>query len=127
MKISKRSGPKAIGPYSDGMSFENLIFVSGQLPIDPETGKLSEDIETQTRMCMKNIELVLNAANSDLSQILKTTIYIRHMEDFSKINSVYKEYFKNCDPPARVCVEVSALPKNANIEIDAIGYIAKRS
>jgi 2-iminobutanoate/2-iminopropanoate deaminase len=114
--------PKAIGPYSQGISFGDLIFVSGQIPIDPSTGELvGGTIENQAHRVFKNLEGVISAAGSDLNKTIKITIFLKNIEDFTKINAVYTEYFK--EPfPARAVVEISRLPKDAVIEAEAIAY-----
>lgn len=120
--IATDKAPKAIGPYSQGIAFDKLVFVSGQIPIDPATGELvGGSIENQAHRVFKNLEGVLAAAGSDLSKALKVTIFLKNIDDFAKINSVYTEYFK--EPfPARAVVEISRLPKDAVIEADAIAY-----
>lgn len=120
--IATDKAPKAIGPYSQGISFDKLIFVSGQIPIDPATGELvGGTIENQAHRVFKNLEGVLLAAGSDLSKALKVTIFLKNIEDFAKINAVYTEYFK--EPfPARAVVEISRLPKDAVIEADLIAF-----
>jgi 2-iminobutanoate/2-iminopropanoate deaminase len=120
--IATDKAPKAIGPYSQGISFGDLIFVSGQIPIDPATGELvGGTIENQAHRVFKNLEAVIKAAGSDLDKTIKVTIFLKNMGDFAKINAVYTEYFK--EPfPARAVVEISGLPKDAIIEADAIAY-----
>lgn len=120
-KIIKVSGcPEAVGPYSQAVRANDLLFVSGNLPIDVETGKIIEGgIELQTHMVLKNISKLLDGAGLQLSDIIKTTIFIKDMNDFAKVNSVYSEYFTS-DYPARSTVEVSRLPKDALIEIECI-------
>ena len=120
-KIIKVSGcPEAVGPYSQAVRANDLLFVSGNLPIDVETGKITEGgIELQTHMVLKNISKLLDSAGLQLSDIIKTTIFIKDMNDFAKVNSVYSEYFTS-DYPARSTVEVSRLPKDALIEIECI-------
>jgi len=115
--------PQAIGPYSVAIRYENLVFTSGQIPINPQTGELLEgDIEQQTHQVLTNIKNVLEAAGSSLDHTLKCTVFLKNMGDFSRMNAVYAEYFK-VDPPARSAIEVAALPKGAAIEIEAIAYI----
>lgn len=117
------NAPEPIGPYSQGVRWSNLFFASGQVPIDPKSGKIETmDIEKQTRQVLENLEAVLTAAGSNLNQVVKTTIFITDMNDFSKINSVYGEFFTG-DYPARSCVEVSSLPKGAFVEIEAVAVI----
>lgn len=118
-KISTNNAPAAIGPYSQGIEYNGLIFTSGQLGINPETGNLVLDsIEAEVEQSCKNVIEILKASGSDASKVVKTTVYISNMDDFSKINAVYSKYF--ISNPARSCVEVRRLPKNANVEIEAI-------
>jgi 2-iminobutanoate/2-iminopropanoate deaminase len=118
--ISTDKAPEAIGPYSQAVKIEGLVFVSGQLPLDGATGQLVEgSIGEQTKQVISNIRAVLEAAGSDLSRIVKATLYITSMADFAQVNEAYGTFFSD-SPPARVCVEVSRLPKDARIEIDAI-------
>jgi len=120
--ISTTNAPLAIGPYSQAVRWNNLIFISGQLPIDPQSGEIVKGgIEAQTQQCLKNLREVLLSVNASLTTVLKTTLFIRNMDDFSKINKNYADFF-NSDPPARSCVEVSRLPKDVLIEIEAIAY-----
>ena len=112
--------PAAIGPYSAGVLANGLIFVSGQLPVDPKTGELSgEDISELTRQSLQNLAAVLEAAGSCLSKVVKTTVFLANLEDFPVFNQVYGEFFCGAYP-ARSCIQVAALPKNAPIEIEAI-------
>lgn len=121
--ISTKNAPAAIGPYSQGLKVGNLIFTSGQIPIDPKTSKLvTGDIIRATKQSMDNIKAILEAAGSDLSKVVKIVIYVKDLKDFSKINEVYGEYFTD-NKPARSCVEVSNLPKDALIEIEAIATL----
>jgi 2-iminobutanoate/2-iminopropanoate deaminase len=114
--------PNAIGPYSQGILCGDLIFVSGQIPIDPSTGELvGGTIENQAHRVFKNLEGIICAAGSDLNKTIKVTIFLKNIEDFAKINAVYTEYFKETFP-ARAVVEISRLPKDAIIEADAIAY-----
>jgi len=119
--LSKKT-PAAIGPYSAAVKVGNLLFVSGQLPIDPQSGKIVEgDIETQTKMALENLKIVLEPYSITLENVIKTTIFIKDMNNFVRINKIYGEYFKE-GFPARSCVEVSRLPKDAEIEIEAIAF-----
>jgi len=120
-RIIKVTGcPEAVGPYSQAVRANDFLFVSGNLPIDTETGKIVEGgIEQQTHMVLKNISTLLNGAGLCISDIVKTTIFIKDMNDFSKVNSVYSEYFAT-EYPARSTVEVARLPKDALIEIECI-------
>jgi 2-iminobutanoate/2-iminopropanoate deaminase len=118
--ITVNSCPAAIGPYSQAVRVGDLLFTSGIIPIDPATGKIvPDDIEEQTHMVFKNLTNLLSGAGTSLSNIIKTTVYIKNMNDFSKINAIYAEYFTS-GYPARSCVEVAKLPKDALIEVDCI-------
>lgn len=120
-KVVRSSGaPGAIGPYSQGIVAGGLVWVSGQIPLDPETGRLVEgDVEQQTRRVMANLAAILEAAGSGLDRVVRATVWLTDMADFERVNSVYAQSFRE-DPPARVCVAVTALPKGARVEIDAI-------
>jgi len=118
--INTGKAPKAIGPYSQGIDTDMFIFSSGQIPINPSTGELAGDtIEEQTKQVLENLKNVLLAGGSDLSKVVKTTVFIKDMNDFSKINEIYAQYFT--EPyPARSCIEVSRLPRDVLIEIEAV-------
>lgn len=120
IKISTSKAPAAIGPYSQGIKAGNTIYVSGQLPIDVSTGNLkSDDIKGQTKQSLENIKAILEEAGYSLDDVVKTTVYLKDINEFSDMNSVYAEYFK--EPfPARACFEVAAIPKGAKVEIEAI-------
>jgi 2-iminobutanoate/2-iminopropanoate deaminase len=121
--ISTNTAPGAIGPYSQAIQTETMVFVSGQLALNPDTGNLvSGDIKAETRQAMQNLKNILEAAGSSMEKVVKTTLFIKEMDDFPLINEVYGEFFEN-DPPARACVEVARLPKDANFEIEAIGLL----
>ena len=114
--------PAAIGPYSQAIEHEGIIYVSGQLPIDPAADGCSQGgIAELTRQSIKNISAILEEAGSDIGKVMKTTIYLQDMNDFAKVNEVYAEYFGE-SMPARACVQVAALPKGAKIEIEAVAY-----
>ncbi len=116
--------PKPIGPYSQAIIFGNLVFCSGQIPIDLVTGELETGpIEKQARLAFENLATVLKAAGSDLSQALKVTVYFKNLKDFALVNNIYAEFFGDVDLPARAAVEVAKLPKDALIEVEAIAYI----
>ena len=118
--ISTENAPAAIGPYSQAVKAGGFVFLSGQIPIDPGTGKLAVgDIARQTRQVLKNIEQVLAVCGCDFSDVVKTTIFLTDMNDFSTVNGVYGEYFQD-SPPARATVQVTRLPKNVGIEIEAV-------
>ncbi|NLW22218.1 MAG: RidA family protein [Tissierellia bacterium] len=121
--ISTNKAPEAVGPYSQGIKAGNLIFVSGQLPVDMETGELiKDDIKKATRACIENILAILGEGGASLENIAKITIYITDMNDFSLVNEAYGEYF-NEHKPARACIEVAGLPKGVDVEIEAIAVI----
>ena len=118
--ISTAEAPQAIGPYSQAIEAGGVVFVSGQIPLIPATGELVEgSVEVQTARVLENLKAILEAAGSSLESVVKTTVYITNMDDFAKVNGIYGQYFQE-NPPARVCVEVSKLPKGALVEIDVI-------
>lgn len=118
--LNTKNAPGAIGPYSQGIKGNGFIFVSGQLPVDPLTGEFaSGGIEAQTEQSIKNITAILTAAGATLNDVVKTTVFIQHMDDFGAVNSIYAQYFQQ-DCPARSCVEVAKLPKGALVEIEVI-------
>lgn len=121
MKIlSTEKAPSAVGPYSQGIEVGNLVFTSGQLPIDMSNGQLSTgDIERETRLCIENANEVLKSAGTSIEKAIKVTVFVTDINDFGKINDIYAEYFSD-HKPARSLVEVSKLPKGANIEIEMI-------
>lgn len=120
--IQTDRAPAAVGPYSQAVRLDRLVFVSGQIPIDPASGDLiTGDIRLQTRQVLHNLKVLLAAAGSSLDQVLKTTLFITDMQNFAVINEVYAEFFTE-HPPARACVEVSALPKGVDIEIEAVAF-----
>lgn len=123
--ISTEKAPKAIGPYSQAVVAGPLIFVSGQLPIDPVSGNLVEgEIEKKTERIFENIKAILGAADRKLDSVVKVTVFVKDMGNFAKINDVYERYFGD-HKPARSFVEVSNLPKNSEIEIEMIAYSEK--
>ena len=120
--IVNKKAPVAIGPYSPSLKVGNLIFVSGQIPINPKTGEMIEgDIEAQIRRALDNLKAVLEPYSIGIENVVKTTIFLKDMNNFARVNKVYGEYFKE-KFPARSCVEVSRLPKDAEIEIEAIAF-----
>lgn len=122
--VSTGEAPKAVGPYSQAVSCGGLLFCSGQIPLDPATGKLVEGgVREQTERALKNLEAVLRAGNSGRSAVVKTTVYLLDMGEFQAMNEVYKSFFPE-DPPARVTVQVSGLPAGARVEIDAVGIVS---
>lgn len=120
--IKTKEAPKAIGPYSQGIKAGNIVYTSGQLPIDPETGEMPDNIEEQTRMSLENLKKVLEAAGSSLQQVIKTTVFLSDMNHFAVMNHVYGEFFSD-NYPARSAIEVARLPKDAFIEIEALAII----
>ena len=117
--ISTGKAPQAIGPYSQAIEAGGFVFASGQIPVNPATGEIPEGIEAQAEQVLLNVKNLLEAAGSSLENVVKTTVFIRDMNDFGKVNAVYAGYFKE-DCPARSCVEVSALPKGVLMEMEAI-------
>jgi 2-iminobutanoate/2-iminopropanoate deaminase len=121
--IETEKGPKAIGPYSQAVQAGNLLFLSGQIPIDPKTGELIEgDIRQQTRQAFENIKGILESQRLRMEDVVKATLFLKEMGNFNQVNEVYATYFPSF-PPARSTVEVAKLPKNAEIEIEAIALI----
>lgn len=120
--IETKKAPAAIGPYSQAIVINKLVFCSGQIGLDPKTGQLKEGIKNQTKQTLENIEQVLKAAGTNLKKVIKTTIYLVNISDFATVNQIYASYFKN-HKPARATVEVSRLPKEALIEIEAIAVV----
>ena len=118
--IATNDGPKAIGPYSQAIKANGLVFLSGQIPLDPATQQLiSGDVATQTERVLLNITGILRAAGTSLAQVVKTTVFLKSMNDFAAMNEVYGRHF-TADPPARSTVEVARLPKDVLVEIDVI-------
>jgi 2-iminobutanoate/2-iminopropanoate deaminase len=122
--ISTDKAPKTIGPYSAGIQTDQLVFTAGQLGIIPESGNIIDGgVENETRQSLTNIQHILEAAGTNLGLVVKTTVFLRDMNDFNRMNSVYAEFFKQ-NPPARSTVQVAALPKGAAVEIEAIALRA---
>ncbi len=118
--ISTDQAPKAIGPYSQAIRAQGLIFTSGQIPTDPATSQIvAGDVSAQTERVLKNLAAVLQASGSSLEKVLRCTVFLKNMEDFAAMNEVYGRYFKQ-EPPARSTVEVARLPKDVLVEIDVI-------
>ena len=118
--IKPEKGPKAIGPYSPAVKLGDFVYLSGQIPVDPETGNLVEgDIRQQTHQVFQNILTILEEANLRFDHVVKTTVFLADMADFAAMNEVYAEYFE--EPyPARSCIQVAALPKGAQVEIECL-------
>jgi len=118
--ISTKNAPNAVGPYSQAIRYGNMLFVSGQIPIDPKTDEIvTGDIEAQTSRVLDNLKAIIEASGMALENVLKCTCFLKDMEDFTKFNSVYNSYFGEI-LPARECVEVSRLPKDVLVEVSAI-------
>lgn len=117
--ISTTNAPAAIGPYSQAIEAGGLIFASGQIPVNPATGEIPEGIEAQAKQVLENVRNLLAAAGASMDQVVKTTVFIKDMEDFGTVNRIYAEYFEK-DCPARSCVEVARLPKDVLMEMEAI-------
>ncbi|MEP7038033.1 MAG: RidA family protein [Acidobacteriota bacterium] len=121
--ITTENAPGAIGPYSQAVKTENMVFCSGQIPIDPQTGEfVSDDVAEQTHQVLKNLSAVLEAAGTDLNNVVKTTVFLADMNDFTAMNEVYAEYF-NKNKPARATVQAARLPKDARVEIECIALL----
>ena len=119
--INSKKAPPPIGPYSQAVKKINMIFVSGQLGIHPLTNELDEDIEKQTKQALENLKNVLKEAGSSFEKVVKTTVFIKNMDNFVKMNKIYEKYFKESFP-ARCCVEVNRLPMDGEVEIEAIAF-----
>ena len=121
--VESDAAPKAIGPYSQAIEANGFVFVSGQIPIEPETGQMSAvDVVAQTKRVMDNLGAILSAEGLGFEDVVKTTIYLTDLSDFARVNEAYAAYFQS-DPPARATVQVAALPKGAKIEIEAIAAL----
>ena len=122
--ISTPNAPSAIGPYSQAIQAGNMLFVSGQIPINPPTGKLIEDtaIRAQTKRVLDNMLAIVQAARGSAENIVRTTVFLKDMNDFAEMNSVYAEYFQSA-PPARSTVQAARLPRDVSVEIDCIAII----
>lgn len=121
--ISTENAPGAIGPYSQAVKTGNLIFVSGQIPIDPTTGEfVSDEIEKQTEQVLQNLSAILEAAGSSLNNVVKTTVFLADMDDFSAMNEIYGRYFSE-HKPARATVEAARLPRDSRVEIECIALV----
>ena len=120
--VSTNKAPAAIGPYSQAQIVGDLVFCSGQIPVIPETGALAQGLEAQAHQVFQNISALLSAAGSDISKVVKTTVFIKNMDDFAAINAIYAQYF-TAPFPARSCVEVARLPKDVLLECEAIAEL----
>lgn len=120
--ISTKNAPSAIGPYSQGVKVGNLVYTSGQIPLNPIDGSMPSSIEEQTKQSLENCTAILAEAGSSLENVIKTTVFLTDINDFAKMNEIYATYFSS-NPPARSAIQVSKLPKDANIEIECIALI----
>ena len=124
--VVTEKAPKAIGPYSAGMTLGNMVYTAGQIPVNPETGKIVDGgIEAEAHQALTNLKHVLEAAGSGLDYVLKTTCFLADMGEFAAFNSIYAEFFTN-KPPARSTVAVKTLPLNVRVEIEAVAYIPEK-
>lgn len=121
--INTGKAPQAIGPYSQAIQAENMIFISGQIPADPETREIVHEIDAATHRVMKNLEAILNQAGANFSNVVKTTIFLKDMNDFGTVNEIYASYFTDGIYPARETVQVAKLPADVKIEISMIARI----
>ncbi|MDO4568501.1 MAG: Rid family detoxifying hydrolase [Clostridia bacterium] len=119
--ITAANAPAAIGPYSHAVAIEGIVFTSGQIGFDPVTMQLAEGVEAQTVQALTNLTCVLEAAGATLADVVKTTVFVKDMSDFVKVNTIYAKFFTELHP-ARSCVQVAALPANALVEIEAIAF-----
>lgn len=123
--IQTDKSPQAIGPYSQGTVYNqgNILFTAGQIPLDPQTGELvGAEIQAQTKQVLQNLQAVVEAGGSELHHVLKTTVFLKDMNDFAAMNEIYANFFQN-NPPARSAVEVSRLPKDVLVEIECVAII----
>lgn len=121
--VTTDAAPAAIGPYSQANVCGNLIFTSGQIPINPETGKIPAAVKEQTAQALKNVKAIVEAGGSSMEKVLKTTVFLKDMNDFAQVNDTYASFFKEGSYPSRSAVEVARLPKDVLVEIEAIAYI----
>jgi 2-iminobutanoate/2-iminopropanoate deaminase len=123
--VSTPDAPKAIGPYSQAVRTGQLVFLSGQIPLDPKSGEMvgGSDVEAQTRQVMSNLGAVLGAAGARFEHVVKTTIFLTDLDDFARVNQIYGASFEGVLPPARATVQVAALPRGAKVEIEAIAVV----
>lgn len=122
-KVSTKNAPAAVGPYSQAMKAGDFVYVSGQLPMNPETGKMvTGSIKEQTKQSLENAKAILKEAGTSLENVVKTTVFLQDMNDFADMNDVYAEFFTN-HKPARAAVEVAKLPLGADVEIQMVAYL----
>ena len=127
--IETKLAPRPVGPYNQAVLVENWLYCSGQIALDPATGKMAGNgnIEEETKQVLKNLMAVVKAAGGENSNVIRTTIYLTDLNDFSKVNSIYAETFSETASPARACVEVSNLPKGGKIEIDCVAWLGNKT
>ncbi len=120
--IETKRAPGAIGPYVQGVDLGKLVFTSGQIPVDPQTGVIPEKVIEQTRLSLENVKAIIQAAGLEVGNIIKTTVFVTDLKDFEAINQTYKQFFDEHEAsyPARSCVQVARLPKDVKLEIEAI-------
>ena len=118
--ISTDKAPAAIGPYSQAVKAGDIIYTSGMIPVIPQTGEIVDGVEAQARQVLTNVRSLLEASGSSMDKVIKTTVFIKDMNDFAKINAIYAEFFEEGSYPARSCVEVARLPKDVLMELEAI-------
>ncbi len=123
--VNTTDAPKVIGPYSQAVKMGNTVYVSGQIGLSPTTNTLGKDITTQAHQALKNLKAVLEASGSDMNHVVKVTVYLKDMDDYTKVNNIYKDYFPGIKP-ARSAVQVAKLPKDALIEIECVGMIKQK-
>jgi 2-iminobutanoate/2-iminopropanoate deaminase len=123
--VITEKAPSAIGPYSQAIKANNFVFVSGQLPLNPDNGQMPGDISSQTRQVLENIKSILIAAGTSLDSVVKTTVFLKNISDFNAMNGIYQEYFKN-NPPARSTIEVAQIPRGALVEIETIAVSSNK-
>ncbi|MBQ8589873.1 MAG: RidA family protein [Firmicutes bacterium] len=121
--VATTKAPAAIGPYAQANIFGNLLFASGQIPVDPETGIIPEGIEAQATQSLKNVKAIVEAAGSSMDKVIKTTVFMKDMNDFAKMNAIYATFFTEGQYPSRSAVEVARLPKDVLIEIEVIAEV----
>ncbi|MBS9436216.1 2-iminobutanoate/2-iminopropanoate deaminase [Photorhabdus noenieputensis] len=121
-EINTNKAPAAIGPYVQGVDLGNMVITSGQIPVNPETGDVAEDIAAQARQSLENVKAIVEKAGLTVGDIVKTTVFVKDLNDFGTVNATYEAFFKehHASFPARSCVEVARLPKDVKIEIEAI-------
>lgn len=122
-EVKTDKAPGVIGPYSQAVKAGGMVFVSGQIPLDPESGELvSGDIQAATRQVLENLQAILQEAGCGLDQVVKVTVFLQDMADFQQVNEVYGEFFQQ-NPPARACIQVAGLPKGASVEMEAMALL----